>query len=340
MKNTVKHLLTKGIAVTAMICLVSTIGCMNEKTSDTAMNANTGSQDNVQHEPVEVIPPFWTVEDKESGATLYMMGSMHLGEPGVTYPDYVMDAYESCDKMAVEINSLAPDMNELITGMQKLVLPTGTTLKDCMGEEDYNSTVKFMKDRNLYNAQLDSYIPYYLCSSMAVVMAGETGLSSEYGTEAIFLAKAAEDGKEIIEIESIGAQYSMMADIPMTVQVESLKSVTSEDGYAEELASTKELYEGWKTFDTEYLETLNDVDYSDIPEEMIPDFEKFQSMMYGDRQVGMAEKAVEFLESGEDVFMFVGAAHYYIEDDIITLLERAGYEVNEVRPDSTLADAA
>lgn len=331
-----KDTLSAGLLMKKAACVAVTLallaGCSQQGTDNTAPSLNGQSGSQAEYDPVEVTPPFWTVEDNETGATLYMLGSMHLGEQGVAYPDYIMEAYESCEKMAVELDAYAIDMDEMVNASNYLLLEEGKTLKDCMGEEAYDSAVEFLKGKNLYSAPLDGFIPYYLCSLVSVNLAAETGLSAEFGTETIFLARAHEDGKEIIQLESLTQQYKMMSEIPMSVQVETVRSCTTAEGYAAELEATKELYDAWKTFDETYLEGLNGDGGEEIPSELAADFGTYMNMMYDGRQVGMAEKAVEFLKSGEDVFMFVGAAHYYIGEDIIDLLEREGYTVNAVRP--------
>ncbi|MBQ4166157.1 MAG: TraB/GumN family protein, partial [Oscillospiraceae bacterium] len=163
------------------------------------------------------------------------------------------------------------------------------------------------------------------------------GLYSNYGTETYFLGKAHEDGKTIVEIESASEQYEMMGSIPMSIQVQSVTDCIGDEKYQLQVEGMQALYEAWAAFDDEALETLN-ADTAVLPEGLDEaEYNQFFDLMYLDRQVTMGEAAVDFLESGEDVFMFVGAAHFYIEEDILTYLENAGYTVNAVNGDEAAA---
>ena len=291
-------------------------------------------------EAVEITPPFWTVTDKESGGTLFLLGSMHVGQEGVEYPDYILKAYELCDTVAAEIDTVALNENADIINeaAQHLLLPDGVTAQACFGES-YDEAVDFMSEKGLYSKIMDRYIPYYWSSVISVAAAQECGLSSEFGTEEYFLSMAHDDGKIIVEIESIAQQYQMMAQIPMSVQVLSVTECIGEENYNAAILETKELYDMWSRFDDERLGGLEYSAYEDIPSDVYSDHLEFVDMMYLERQEKMAEVAFEFLRSGEDVFMLVGAAHFYIEDDILTLLERSGYNPAPVRANSDLQAA-
>ena len=49
-----------------------------------------------------------------------------------------------------------------------------------------------------------------------------------------------------------------------------------------------------------------------------------------DRNDGMLEAAIEYLESGETVFYAVGLAHLLAEDGLVNTLRDAGYTVELV----------
>ncbi len=277
--------------------------------------------------PSEVIaqPPFWVAENEENGAKIYLLGTMHVGEKGITYPEYVTAAFESCDVVAVEIDTEHCSEDEMLSASTRLLMPDGITAKECFGE-DYDEVVSFLTEKEVYHRSMEIFIPYYWGSALTMLIAEDCGLSPEYGTESIFIDMAWEQNKKIFEIESLAEQYGMMAEIPMSVQVETVLSGIGEENYAEQVAATRKMYEDWLNFDTEGLESLNE-DMDELDE----DYEAFNDMMYIERQQRMAKYAARCLERGEKVFMMVGAAHFYIEDDIITLLEDSGYTVRELR---------
>ncbi len=320
-----------------VLCCAMLTSCAG-KTTESNVSSGTDDQDTTGAVVTEVTPPFWVVEDADTGATLYLLGSMHVGKPNTAYPDYVMDAYEACGTIAAELDTVAAneDLQGTVEAMQYIMCPTGTTASDYFGD-DYERVVEFFTEKGLATYVMDYYIPYYWASSISVLAAQDAGLYSNYGTETYFLAKAHEDGKEIVEIESAAEQYEMMGNIPMAIQVQSVTDCIGDENYQMQVVGMLALYEAWAAFDDEALESLNS-DTSAVPEGLdAEEYTEFVDMMYLDRQVTMGEAAVEFLESGEDVFMFVGAAHFYIEEDILTYLENAGYTVTAVNADEAAA---
>lgn len=284
-----------------------------------------------QQETEQLTPPFWVVEDAQTGGRLYLLGSMHVGREGAVYPDYVLEAYAESSTVAAELDTTIVD-EAAYNATSHLMLPEGTTAKDCFGE-DYDDAVAFMKQMELYSRQMDGLIPFFWGSALSVAAAEDCGLGSG-GTEEYFLTRAHGDGKSVLEIESYDEQYRMMSEIPMSVQVEAVMTSVGAEQYAQLKEDTLSLYEAWADFDTEALEQLNVSVYEDIPPELEEDNAAFIEMMYLSRQLEMADTAVELLKSGETSFMLVGAAHFYIEEDIITLLEGEGYTVTEIRPEN------
>ncbi len=275
-------------------------------------------------ETVQVTPPFWSVYDEESGGRLYLLGSMHFGPAETEYPDYVMDAFDECDTVAFELDISRTD--KAAQAADVLLCKAGESTGDILGG-DYDSTVNYMKRHGWYLPVLESYIPYYWASHISGQLAEECGLYSEYGSERFFLDLAKESGKEIAEIESFESQYGMMTELPVSVQRLALLDCIGDENYSLQKQSMQELYDAWSGFNEEYLSRMELFDA--IPEGMEQDCETAQWLMYDSRQERMAEFAVDSLESGEDVFMLVGAAHYYVGRDIITLLEEQGYTVKK-----------
>lgn len=320
-----------SILIAALCCAMLT-SCAGQTAESAPESSDVSSVSNEDAaEKTVLTPPFWVVEDAKTGATLYLLGSMHVGKPDTVYPDYVIEAYESCDKVAAELDTVAlnEDLQSAVEAMQYLVCPAGTTAADYFGD-DYEVVAEFFSEKGQPTYLMDYYIPYYWASSLSVAAAQDGGLYADYGTENYFLGKAHEDGKTIIEIESAEEQYELMGSIPMSIQVQTVMECIGEENYQTQVEAVQELYEAWASFDDGTLESMNDE--TDIVIEGIDEdeYNEYFELMYIDRQVTMGEAAVDFLESGEDVFMFVGAAHFYMEEDILTYIENAGYTVTAV----------
>lgn len=285
----------------------------------------------------ELAPPFWLAEDADTGGRLYLLGSMHVGREDTHYPDYVMDAYEESTTIAAEIDTTVVD-EAAYEAAKHLYCPEGTTTRDMFGEH-YDEAAAFFKRMGLYSSGMDRLIPYFWGSSLTVAAAEDIGLYSEYGTEEHFLTLAHKDEKDILELESYDEQYRMMSEIPLSVQVQSVMTAVGTEQYKKLTEDTLALYEAWSVFDEAALEALDKTVYNGITDELSEDYAVFMDEMYFSRQEHMADSAVQLLQSGGTSFMLVGAAHFYIEQDILTLLEEKGYHMTEIRPE-TAAEAA
>ncbi len=290
-----------------------------------------------QNEQTVVTPPFWSAENAETGGKLYLLGSMHVGRSDTCYPDYIMEAFYESGIIAAELDTTDIDSAD-IRALNHLRCGEGVSARDCFGE-DYDEVREFFESKNLLLTNMDDYIPYMWCSSLTTEAAEQAGLSADYGTESYFLSLAHEQNKTIVEIESYDEQYRMMSELPMSVQVLAVTSAVGEENFAKQIDSAHSLYEAWAGFDETALEALNFTVYDGVPQELSEDYAVYMDKMYFERQQLMADSAVALAGQGETVFMLVGAAHFYIEEDILTLLCDEGYSVTKLLPE-TASEAA
>ena len=62
--------------------------------------------------------------------------------------------------------------------------------------------------------------------------------------------------------------------------------------------------------------------------------------MLTDRNIGMADKAEEYLDSGKSVFFAVGAAHMVDSDGVVQLMKDRGYTVERISVNEAQGDPA
>jgi uncharacterized protein YbaP (TraB family) len=97
--------------------------------------------------------------------------------------------------------------------------------------------------------------------------------------------------------------------------------------YAQQL---QELYDMWCGGDEDTIrEYLNEPAPEMSPEEAVL-YEEYNNGMSVERDKIMIDKAIEYLESGETVFMAVGLAHVLTDGTLVDALRDAGYTVELV----------
>lgn len=281
----------------------------------------------------DINPPLWKVTDPETGNSIYLLGTIHMLPEGVSdYPSSLMDIYNSCDSIAVEYNimSLAEDFDaqqEYINGM---VYSDGTTIKDHLSETTYNKARNYFESIGAYWEELDQYTTGYWMDQLNTIMLFRLENIELSGTDVYFIAKAMEDGKEIINIEELSMQTEALnaytddfADYNINELIDNIDDI---DSYAKSYSA---LYDLWSAGSGDILFDMdNDVD--SLPEDLKDDYEVYVKLLLDDRNQYMAEKASGYIKEGANCLFMVGAAHYSGDNGVDNLLESMGYTVEKI----------
>lgn len=330
------------LAAMAAFAVLFTSGCGGRSNTDTPSNSptstpavstpavstpagNTSEESVPESERFEVTPPFFKVTDESTGGVVYMMGSMHVGKPGATYPQRMYDALEECDALAVEVDivALETDFAALTEAMRLMLCTDGRNVADYMGG-DYESIVEKFTEKGLYNPLYDMYIPAMWSSLWTSALVEECGYDGTMGTDRLLLGYAAEHNMRIDEIETAKEQYEVEAGISPALQMlilnQTLELTTDE---------TKEqfdtLYDAWRTADMDTLKQLAEEEGGDaLPEELADEYYAYYLAMYTKRQEKMARYVESQLSAGNKTFVVVGAMHYAAPPDILDFLAESG----------------
>lgn len=278
-------------------------------------------------------PLLYKVTDDE-GNVIWLFGSIHVGrEDYYPLPDYVMDAFEGSDALAVEADIVAfeGDQAAQTQALMMMMYTDGTMISDHLSEEVYDAAVELMSEYGQYNVLLDYFLPilwYQTISSLAVE---EAGGDVSLGIDRYFIGQASSTGMEILEVESAEFQYGMLAGFSEELQIYLLESaLESFENLSEMEQDLKVMMDLWQSGNeaafAQYLADESDVD---------PEYEalwtEYNNAMIVERNETMTEYAIETLESGKEVFICVGAAHIVGEDAMADNLRELGYTVEIVR---------
>lgn len=354
MKRNLKALLSGALAITMLFAS----GCTEkanessekgtDKKSDTTVTTTTApietekpvvteGKDKTVH-PLEnepqsdITPALWKLET-QSGATVYFMGSMHaLPDKAYSFPQYVMDAYNSSDAIAVECDTVAfeTDLKAQIALSESMMYTDGTSIKDHISTELYNELVKLMKEWDIYMTAYDFFKPAMWESLMDDYLLSQSELKYENAFDTFFLNRAKADGKKIIEVESVEAQMDMLINFSDEINELMLESyaATSVEDYVSQL---NDLYEIWSSGDYEAAVEADEIDESLFTQEELDAYADYNKQMMTDRNKIMADKLIELSKGDENVFFYVGLAHFGGDDGIISLLDKAGVKYERIK---------
>ncbi len=270
----------------------------------------------------------------ENGSVVWLFGSVHVGiEEMYPLPDYVLDAYNEADALAVECDVIAAqeDMGRMMELMQNMIYLDGTTIADHISPELYDAAVAILKENHTYMSALDYYYPVMWYSFIDSFMYANYGYDAEAGIDMTLLNMAKDEGKPILEVESVEFQYNMLASFSPELQEVLLQDAVDSYGTEDAKVMLDGLLYAWCAGDeaaiAEYLSAESD-------EPMDPELEallaEFTTAMETDRNIAMADYAEEILRSGGKVFICVGMAHILGDGAMVDLLEQRGYTVEAV----------
>lgn len=338
-----------SLFLTLVICL-SFISCakelegrkeFNKKETKAETEFESEKEDISSNEPldevekaVEYTPLLYKVTDPEDGSIIWLFGSIHLGVEGmIPLPDYVMDAYNSSKALAVECN-IREGENDIALQTELLsymVYGDGSTISDHIPKELYDKAVEIFKENNSYNKFFDYYMPVLWQSFIEQLVYENAGLSSDYGIDGNLLDMAIAEGKEILEVESLEFQYSMLADFSPELQTYLLEDAV-ESYYNEETnQDLAEIVDSWCAGDEAAIIESNETDLNELTKYELVLFEEFNNAMIVDRNINMAQYAENALINDEEIFICVGAAHVVGEGAMADLLEKSGYKVEIIK---------
>lgn len=314
---------------------------------------------------VKPTPLFYHVTG-ENGQEMWLLGTIHVGDERTAYlPKEIYDAFAASDALALECDTEAFD--ELVEEDDELseevsnhyFFSDGTTIESLIekyeaehpddtdeteegeeAEDTYTQIVKLMKATGNYNMNMPYAKPYLWSSSIEqFYMRQGYQLHGDQGVEERLHDWAEELDKEIREVESNMFQLKMLTGFSNDLQLMMLGDAVNSTA-REYWEDVWDLYEKWCAGDEAVLreELSDEVDMTDWTEEEIAEYEEYKHLleeynkaMSYDRNDGMLDVAIDYLESGDVVFYAVGLAHLLNNvNGLVDALRDAGYTVELV----------
>ena len=291
-----------------------------------------GTDDTVIDGPA---PLMWRVTDAE-GHELYLFGTIHLGdERSDAVLGRVAPILGECDALAVEFDSVAytGDLTRMMKDMSQYVLTDGSTVSDYMPEDLYRNSCDLIKRAGLNPA---IYSRYNLAWWSQLVDTAEMMICSELdekkAMDELLIGFAYDADIPVKEVESGEYQMALLNSFDNELYLLMIEdALDSIESYGDDL---NKLYGLWLSGDRdslwEYLAIDTDVTAGDYTEEQTELLRDYFRRLLDDRNEGMFGKAISYLESGQTVFLAVGAAHMANEGGLVELLTEAGYSVEPV----------
>ena len=262
-------------------------------------------------------------EAKSAKNTVYILGSIHLARASL-YPldKKIEDAFARSDALAVEVNIEAYDpvvLQQMF--MERGVYSDGSTIGDHLSEETFKLVVDKMRSLGLGLTQTVLFKPWFLAVTLATLELVKLGFNPEYGVDKHFLIKA--KNKKILELESVEYQLNLFDGFTDKQQDLFLFSTLLDLNIIEK--EMDDLIEAWENGDVVKTEEILMQGLEQYPE-ILPIVDK----IFYQRNIKMAAKIENYLDTNDTYFVVVGAGHLVGEKGIIQLLKKKGYLLHQL----------
>jgi len=258
----------------------------------------------------------WSLKGKTN--TVYLLGSVHFLSPAEQLPAAVNLAYEDAERLIMEIDmdDLDPSQAQEVT-MELGMLPNGQTLETQLDPATYAKVSEYAREIGLEPSLLSRFRPWLAALTLVQLQIEKMGLDSSSGVEQRFVARAAQDHKEITGFETLREQLTIMASLPLAQQREFLLYTVEDTERA--TREIDELISAWRRGDVTELSAL-----------LAEGFEKYPQLyrpLTVDRNRKWIAPLEELLDDRDDYLVIVGALHLVGTDSVIELLEKRGHKV-------------
>ncbi len=256
-------------------------------------------------------PLYW--QAKKDDLTLTILGSVHVGDESMyPLPTQITDTLKESDGLIIETD---------IRKSEGIVYPATTvTTADVLSVEQKQLLTSISKSLGMPTQQLLSSPPWATSLSIQIQQLKNLGYGSAGGVDATLAYKATIQDVPVISLEPLQFQIDLIAgqkDSGKEWLLTSLKEFDQTDRVVHCLI------ESWKAGDESKLEDFAEL--SEMPTEL-------EKAFLTDRNVDWANKlsANDWkLNTKGNYLLVVGALHLIGEGNLLDLLEKKGFVVNQ-----------
>jgi len=290
---------------------------------------------------------FWKITGKDAPNTIYLLGSMHLGDSSV-YPmsKAIIKAFNISSYLGVEVNIYTMSEEDQAYLMDIQFLSDGTTIKDHISGETYALLVEVAEYFGMPEEVYNYLKPWAAMLGIQQAMAGDASAADAtnpmLGIDMHFLMRAVNFGMPIVELESVRYQLEMFDSYSPELQEYLLLSVLAQPGGEDEenAPTQEEIAEYVRMYNAILLEAIKSGDEATLTALLTADrdyenplMNEFNTKLWDIRDAAMADAVEAYLNAEDaqgDFFIIVGAGHTVGDTGIVSVMLARGYTVERI----------
>lgn len=251
----------------------------------------------------------WQVKSPE-GKVSYLLGTIHADDTRVTdFSPSLLDAFSKTEVFMME--SLPPRNPSIF-------LMKSGNVAELLTEKEFDQVRELADFHSMHIEAAMKMKPWLLA-----VIFDLPKPKSMYSMDELLMAKAEEQNKIVLGLESTQAHFSVLDSISQDEQMVMLKAVLNRT-QDEKLRDYEALVSTYQSGDLDKIASLDD----SITGQMLPQalWEKMRIKLIDERNQGMANGMIAQAKD-KSVFVAMGASHLAGKDGVINRLRQAGYEL-------------
>lgn len=265
-------------------------------------------------------PARWVVKDSDT--TIYLYGTIHVLKPELKWQTAGMLAdFDKASHIIFELapEQLSPQVMQPLVNAQG-IFRDGDSLTNHVDAETYAALSALLSGSGMPPAMISRMKPWLAGMMLAQVAYARQGFTGEVGVEKRLTARAKENRQMTGGLESASEQIGYFANMSMEQQVEFL-NISIKD-FHKAGQQINDMLDAWVIGDVEGLGSLMNESMADLP--------GVYDQLIVRRNKNWIRQIRGFMQSPGTFFMAVGAGHMPGDDGVISLLDKAGYEVRRV----------
>jgi uncharacterized protein YbaP (TraB family) len=260
----------------------------------------------------------WKVEGRTN--QVYLFGTIHLSSTNF-FPLHkeIEDAYAHSQIVMCETDVLELSNEELSKIFERGKYPAGDSLKNHVSKEVYAKVQSYLERAGAKGTQFDSLMPCMAAFGVVIDAAKGFGFDVSKSVDQYFFARAKDDKKQIVALESYDSTFSRLAGLSEKAQETLLQESLRE---AESTTIIPAIAAAWKNGDTNEVEKY-------LVEHLRKNPELGQKILR-ERNMNWIDKIEKVIEGGTNAFIAVGAGHLVGKESLIDLLSKRGFRVTQM----------
>lgn len=259
----------------------------------------------------------WKVSNGHS--ELFIGGTIHvLNQQDYPLPKEFDEAYNKAEILVLETDLSAIGGSEVQQQLLTRVMYTdGRSLKDDLTVSTYRKLADYAASAGLLMEMLNQFKVPMVVITLTMAELQRLGMA-DTGVDNYYLERAAKEGKQLGELESVELQMDIIANMGKGHEDEMVLSTIDE---LQELATMMNaLKTAWRKGNMDQLEKV-------AISPMQQEFPAIYQSLLVERNNSWIPKIETMLETPETEFILVGTLHLSGNDGVITQLIKRGYKV-------------